>query len=230
MATLISVLTDDLKNIYPDATTARCERALNRAHSDLIARCPEVARTSVILTPLSVGIGAYDLPAETCEVLDLFYVPGSGASTRLSYYHREAMNKEVVDINGIPWITAGNGTPQFWHVGSEMGTGNQSDLKITVYPKPDTATGVTYPYLLAYISKVMTLTNTDTIPEGLADGDNYYITRASAYLAGELRTTGEMAAQLQISQIALANAVTQYNLVSRETDPRENFVSPRPKN
>ena len=116
-----------------------------------------------------------------------------------------------------------------WHVGSEMGTGNQSDLKITVYPKPDTATGATYPYLLAYIAKVMTLASTDTIPEGLATGDNYYITRASAYIAGELRGPNEMAAEMQLSQASMDNCVVQYNLLSREVDPRENFPSPRPK-
>jgi hypothetical protein len=209
MADLISVLTSDLKEIFPDATTARCERALNLAHADLVARLPELARKTTS-TNLTSGTPGYDLAAGTVEVLDAFYQTAVNTAVRLIPMHRDAANREEVDTSGTPFPFAASGTPQKYWVGSNLASANQADLQITLYPTPNTTTSAGYPVLICHLTSIQTMASTDTIPEGLAAGSNYYRHRAAMYLAQELRDGGEVQMYASLSASDMEACVSGY--------------------
>lgn len=227
MSDLISTLTSDLQNVFPDATTARCERALNLAHADLVSRLPECARVAASIN-LVANTPTYDLAAGTTEVRVVYYQTATNVAVRLTLVHVQQLDHEF-EVGGVPWQFQVSGTPTKYYIASGITSGQQSDIIIGLYPTPDTTTALGFPILKLGTTEIRTLASTDTIPEGLADGSNFYINRACYHLARELRTLEEAGGYMTLSQESLERCVTMFMLVPREADPRETLPTKRPR-
>ena len=193
MPDTIGTISSLLRERFPDLSSARAEDYIIRVHREICGAIPEISRKSIDID-LTAGIGVYDLPADTLEVAHVIYA--KDASTRSQVLR--TTQDELGEKKPL-WGFDPSGTPSLFYVQTELGLGVTSDLKITLYPKPDTTTTGGYPVLHVYITEVMPLATDDPLPEGLA-GYGVYLEGASYYAAMALRDPDAAGTYLSLYQ------------------------------
>jgi hypothetical protein len=185
MADTVATLTTDLKRIFQDATTAACERAINMAHREIVTLMPDIARTTTSVN-LTSGTSSYDLNVEIGEVLSVVYQTAANTAIPLMQTTRRQLENEQPGTTA--WAQMTSGTPDRFFLEGSAST-DSAQLKIVLYPTPNTTTSAGYPVLSVTHSVMATLDSagSDTIPEGGPALAMFYKFRAAQHLAEELQ-------------------------------------------
>lgn len=180
---------DDFRRIYPDTTEAEALSLLNATRNEVLSNFPLVLDT-VDVTPLTAGTASYNL--ESLNILRVWgaaYVTAAGTASQLEradYYDQILRDSTFL-------IPTTQGTPERFYITSN--DGGTSGLSLGLYPRPDTSTGATYPYVRLYATTYETLTAGSSFYDDIPSSEVYVMGMAMRWARRRRRDQAEFYSQ-----------------------------------
>jgi hypothetical protein len=174
-----------LQERFPDVTTTSAISYINYVNKELGSVIPEIARESVTLN-VTANQARYAITGENQEIDHVIWKTDASTSVKLLPTTQDELSSKQPD-----WPTQAAGTPERYYVQNDFLNTNKATLGITFVPKPSAST-VTYPFAVLYMSDTQILVGTDQLPDGLA-AYMVYLEGASYLTAMALRSAAEAA-------------------------------------
>lgn len=178
--TVQNVITEVQKR-FPDANTTSCTTWFNMTHRDLCSRIPQL-QMDTVTTDVTANVQEYNIAEYVFQVREAEWVTAANTSTKLEF-----TTPENLDVLVPGWREAVSGTPSYYYISSNQGSGNSEVLGL--FPAPS-ATTSTYPFVLMQVSDIASsdLTTASTLPPTIQSAD-VYVEGVSKHAAISLRPT-----------------------------------------
>jgi len=188
MAYTVNQTVTDIQEHYPDCTTAKAIRLINKAVSLVLQDVDGYSNTESI--NLTAATHTYALANQYARVLDVSYLASATSAKSLIPWSADEMDQEM---RGLRAYDPSSGTPTKYFIepSSTTAATHPVTLRVRLYPVPDTTTSAGYPVLKVTGSTYVALTAGGDLPNWILDQE-WIIQEACWRLASEAQKWQEM--------------------------------------